>query len=89
MCYVEGENTKIKTPVDIAFDSDNEELYVLDRSNEEILVFPLEASGDAHPTKILRSKDIFRPYSLRFDQKSKELSVINSDHKRVIVKNKN
>ena len=48
---IAGPATMLNNPVDVAFDEDQDRIYVAERANEMLLRFDLDQTGDAAPTQ--------------------------------------
>lgn len=78
-----GPHTGIATPTGVAFDVMHDELWVADYGHQA-MAFPRTASGDASPTRIIRSAPagspvvgVSLPYNLTYDPRRDELLVKN------------
>ncbi len=81
---LKGPNTLVKNPTGLALDLKNNELWVTNFANHTATVFPITASGDTPPLRVIRSAPldqpapiIGNPHTIRYDTKREEILVAN------------
>ena len=74
----------IKNPTGIAVDPQNNELWVTNFGSHSATVYPVDASGDPAPKRVIRtgpadapSPMISNPHTIAYDTKRDELLVSN------------
>jgi DNA-binding beta-propeller fold protein YncE len=74
----------VKNPTGVAVDLKNSELWVTNFGSHSATVYPIDASGDAAPRRVIRSGPvdapspmISNPHTIAYDTKRDELLVSN------------
>ena len=81
---IKGPRSMVKNPLGVTLDVANNELWVANFGNHSATIFPVDASGDAAPKRVIRtaptgepSAMLSNPHTIAYDTKRDNLLVSN------------
>ena len=78
---IEGSLTQITSAQSLAIDSEHDELFLLDKDSNQILVFDQTASANTPPKRSIKGSStlLSSPIAITYNQSNDTLDVVNGD----------